>query len=235
MSISTELLTRSQSSVIPIDQPTHSYKLESHAAQSIQLQLQIKRVADFLLSLIGLVLISPMLLVLAILVRLSSPGPVIYKSVRIGKDYQPIYMYKFRTMVQNADRLWDDLKKDQTAQTELLKLKNDNRITPLGKFLRKYSLDEFPQLFNVLKGEMSLVGPRPFVPAESNIFKYPYTSRFSVMPGMTGPWQVSGRSDLSFDQLCNIELKYVMQWSLLTDVLILLKTLPCVLLKKGAY
>ncbi|WP_373530919.1 sugar transferase [Vampirovibrio sp.] len=235
MSISTELLTRSQSSVIPIDQPTHSYRLESHASPSIQLQLQIKRVADFLLSLIGLVFISPMLLVLAILVRLSSPGPVIYKSVRIGKDYQPIYMYKFRTMVQNADRLWDDLKKDQSAQTELLKLKNDNRITPLGKFLRKYSLDEFPQLFNVLKGEMSLVGPRPFVPAESNIFKYPYTSRFSVMPGMTGPWQVSGRSDLSFDQLCNIELKYVMQWSLLTDILILLKTLPCVLLKKGAY
>lgn len=235
MSTSTDLLTRSQPSVQPLDPHIPSYKLESHASQSIQLQLQIKRVADFLLSLIGIILLCPMLLVIALLVRLTSQGPVIYKSVRIGKDYQPIYMYKFRTMVQNADQLWDGLKKDQNVQSELFKLKNDNRITPLGKFLRKYSLDEFPQLFNVLKGEMSLVGPRPFVSAESKIFKYPYTSRFSLMPGMTGPWQVSGRSDLSFDQLCNIELKYVMQWNLLTDILILLKTLPCVLLKKGAY
>ncbi len=237
--MSTEMLVRSHSAgldnTIKIDQSDFSKTVLFESSPGRSFQLVLKRVADLLLAIIGIIIISPMLIAIALLVRFSSPGPIIYKSLRVGKDYQPIHMYKFRTMVQDADQQWSRIRKEMNLQGGLFKLKNDTRVTPLGKFLRKYSLDEFPQLFNVVKGEMSLVGPRPFVPKESKSFEYPYTSRFSIIPGMTGPWQVSGRSDLTFDQLCNLELNYVQRWSLWTDIVILFKTVPCVLLKKGAY
>jgi lipopolysaccharide/colanic/teichoic acid biosynthesis glycosyltransferase len=199
------------------------------------LALAAKRVLDVILATLGLLVLSPLLLLIALSIRLTSKGPIIYKSQRIGKNQKPFYMYKFRTMIPNAEQLRDALCQKENLNEQLFKLKNDHRVTPIGRFLRKYSLDEFPQLVNVIRGEMSLVGPRPYIPQESALFKAPFTARFSVMPGITGPWQVGGRSDLSFQQLCELELAYVQNWSLWTDALILLKTIPSVLLKKGAY
>ena len=199
------------------------------------LALSAKRVLDVILATLGLLVLSPLLLLIALSIRLTSKGPIIYKSQRIGKNQKPFYMYKFRTMIPNAEQLRDALCQKENLNEQLFKLKNDHRVTPIGRFLRKYSLDEFPQLVNVIRGEMSLVGPRPYIPQESALFKAPFTARFSVMPGITGPWQVGGRSDLSFQQLCELELAYVQNWSLWTDALILLKTIPSVLLKKGAY
>lgn len=198
-------------------------------------QLAVKRLVDILGALFGLIVLSPMLLAVAILVAVTSPGPIIYKSLRIGKNQQPFYMYKFRTMVVNADQQRSKLYEQAKLHGQLFKLKNDPRLTPIGSFLRKSSLDEFPQLVNVLKGEMSLVGPRPYIPEESENFLEPYTLRFRVFPGMTGPWQVTGRSNLNFQQLCDLELEYIFQWSLTLDAMLLLKTIPSVLLKKGAY
>jgi lipopolysaccharide/colanic/teichoic acid biosynthesis glycosyltransferase len=198
-------------------------------------QLRLKRLFDLLCASIGVLLLSPLLLLLAICVRLSSPGPIIYKSLRIGQDHKPFYMFKFRTMVNNAELMREELAKQNNLTDGLFKLKDDCRVTPLGSFLRKYSLDEFPQLFNVIAGNMSLVGPRPYVPEESQLFTYPYTIRFKVLPGMTGPWQISGRSNLTFSEVCNLELGYVLHWNFLKDILILFNTVPAVLLKRGAY
>lgn len=135
----------------------------------------------------------------------------------------------------NADALREQLRQEANLQGDLFKLENDPRVTPIGKLLRAYSLDEFPQLLNVLKGDMSLVGPRPLPADESELFETPFTLRFNVLPGVTGKWQVSGRSNLSFSDLCQLELSYVLQWNLLQDFAILLKTIPAVLMSKGAY
>ncbi len=194
-----------------------------------------KRVFDIACSVLMLLMLSPLLVLVALIVRISSPGPVIYRSLRVGKNQKLFYMYKFRTMVDNAHQLRAQLCKEANLENQLFKLKKDVRVTPVGAFLRKFSLDEFPQLFHVLKGEMSLVGPRPYIPEESALFKAPYTMRFLVVPGVTGPWQVSGRSDLTFQQLCELELEYVQRWSLMLDIGLFLKTIPAVLLKKGAY
>lgn len=195
----------------------------------------IKRVFDVLAASLGLLILSPMLLVLALAVKFSSPGPIIYKSLRIGRDKKPFYMYKFRTMVINAEAMREQLKKQNNLDGELFKITNDPRMTPIGEFLRKYSLDEFPQLMNVIRGEMSLVGPRPYVPDESALFEEPYTLRFQVLPGVTGMWQVSGRSNLTFQQLSELDLYYTINWGLWQDATILLKTIPAVVFKKGAY
>lgn len=195
----------------------------------------VKRIADVLIASTGMLAISPLLIALALVVKLSSPGPLLYKSLRIGRNRKPFYMYKFRTMVVGADKQRDSLKKENKLEGELFKITNDPRITPIGAFLRKYSLDEFPQLWNVIKGDMSLVGPRPYVPDESALFEEPYTLRFQVQPGVTGMWQVSGRSNLTFQQLSEMDLYYTVNWSLLQDLTILLKTIPAVVFKRGAY
>jgi lipopolysaccharide/colanic/teichoic acid biosynthesis glycosyltransferase len=144
-------------------------------------------------------------------------------------------MYKFRTMSVDADARRDELRKQANLEGNLFKLENDPRVTPIGKILRALSLDELPQLFNVVLGDMSLVGPRPLPADESQLFEDPYTLRFQVYPGITGTWQVSGRSKLSFAQLCQLEMGYVLDWSLATDLGILLQTLPAVLASRGAY
>lgn len=200
-----------------------------------QLQQGIKRAFDFCAASLGLIAISPLLLVIALLVKLTSPGPVLYKSERIGKNFKPFYMYKFRTMCVDTDAQRDALRAQANLQGDLFKMKNDPRVTPIGKFLRALSLDELPQLLNVVRGEMSLVGPRPLPRDESELFKDPYTLRFHVYPGITGLWQVSGRSKLSFNQLCELEMQYVTAWNLLTDVQILFRTIPAVLASRGAY
>lgn len=195
----------------------------------------LKRMVDMTGAIFALMLFSPVMLIVALLVGLTSRGPIFYKSLRIGRSGREFHMYKFRTMVPDAERMRSALARQHRMTGQLFKLPNDNRITPIGGVLRKYSLDELPQLFNVLRGEMSLVGPRPFVPDESRLFQPPYTARFTVTPGMTGPWQVGGRSDLPFEDLCRLELDYVRYWSLWQDFKILLKTVPSVLFRQGAY
>ncbi len=197
-------------------------------------QQALKRLFDILAAALGLLAISPLLLTIAALIKLTSPGPVLYKSLRIGKNYQSFHMYKFRTMGVNADAQRDALRQQAGLEGELFKMDNDPRITPVGRILRALSLDELPQLFNVLRGEMSLVGPRPLPPDESEMFKAPYTLRFQVFPGITGLWQVSGRSKLNFSQLSKLEMDYVLEWNVLTDLGILFRTIPAVLMSRGA-
>jgi lipopolysaccharide/colanic/teichoic acid biosynthesis glycosyltransferase len=205
-------------------------------SQSLGFQLGqlLKRVIDISGALFGLALFAPIMLAVALAVKLSSKGPILYKSLRFGKDKTPFYMYKFRTMGVNAESQREALRRGH-QQTGLFKIERDPRVTPLGEFLRKYSLDELPQFLNVLKGDMSLVGPRPFVKDETDLFQYPYTLRFEVLPGITGPWQAGGRSNIDFHGLCNLELDYVLRWSVITDLKLLFITVPQVLLKRGAY
>jgi lipopolysaccharide/colanic/teichoic acid biosynthesis glycosyltransferase len=202
---------------------------------SLSLQNAGKRLMDVTLASIGLVMLLPVLCIIAVLIKFDSKGPILYKSLRIGKDQKPFYMMKFRTMVADADAQREKLRQQANLEGNLFKLANDPRITPLGQFLRKLSLDELPQLINVIKGEMSLVGPRPLPPDESALFEDPYTARFEVLPGITGLWQVSGRSKLNFRQLCELEFSYVRDWSLWRDIEILCKTVPVVLCSRGAY
>lgn len=195
----------------------------------------MKRSFDIVAATLGLLMISPLLLIIAVMVKLDSPGPILYKSERIGRNGRNFPMYKFRTMSTNADALREQLRQQANLENGLFKMKDDPRVTNFGKLLRALSLDELPQLFNVVLGDMSLVGPRPLPPDESRLFQEPYTLRFRVYPGITGAWQVSGRSNLPFATLCQLELDYILQWSLLSDVRILLKTLPAVLASQGAY
>lgn len=218
----------------------HGFRIEiaflNRSSQWIyQFQQGLKRLFDLLAASLGMLAISPLLLAIATLVKLTSPGPVLYKSPRIGRNFQPFGMYKFRTMIVDADAQREALRKQAKQENGLFKLANDPRVTPIGKILRALSLDELPQLLNVIQGDMSLVGPRPLPKDESELFQEPYTLRFQVFPGMTGAWQVNGRSNISFDQLCQLEMNYVMSWTLFSDIKILLKTLPAVLASRGAY
>jgi lipopolysaccharide/colanic/teichoic acid biosynthesis glycosyltransferase len=200
-----------------------------------QSQQFLKRCFDVIAALLGVLAISPLLLVIALAVKLTSEGPVLYKSRRTGRNSQSFYMLKFRTMGVDADARRASLREEAKMENGLFKLENDPRVTRIGRFLRAFSLDELPQLFNVLRGEMSLVGPRPLMPDESTLFKKPYTLRFMVYPGITGKWQVSGRSNLTFAELCQLEMNYVLQWNIINDLKILLMTFPAVLASKGAY
>lgn len=195
----------------------------------------LKRLVDIAAACVGLLVLSPLLLLLALAIQIDNPGPVFYRSLRIGQHYRPFYMLKFRTMRTDADRLRDQLRQQAGLQGSLFKIKDDPRVTRLGRLLRAFSLDELPQLFNVLLGDMSLVGPRPLPPDESDYFRPPYTRRFQVLPGMTGRWQVSGRSALDFEALCRLEYQYVSSWTLLEDFKILFQTLPAVFKSRGAY
>ena len=224
----------------PVTKPVAPRHLElrlkaKHATLSYRLQQRCKRAFDLTAAALGLLALAPSLAALALAVKLSSPGPVLYASKRLGRHRQPFPMFKFRSMQVGADALRETLRQQHGQEGELFKLKDDPRVTPLGALLRKYSLDEFPQLLNVLRGEMSLVGPRPFSPDNCRYFEPPHTLRFEATPGMTGAWQVSGRSDLGLREAAELELDYLMNWSLWLDAKILLQTLPAVLLKKGSF
>jgi len=201
-------------------------------------QRTMKRGMDIILSLIGLIILSPIFLITAIAIKLDSPGPVIFKQKRIGKNGLPFYMYKFRSMVTNAEEM---LRKDPYLYQKYLnnnyKLdpNEDPRITKLGRFLRRTSLDEIPQLVNVLKGDMSLVGPRPVVMEELKEYGLKTEDFLSVKPGVTGYWQVSGRSGVGYPERVDLELYYVYNQSIVMDIKILLKTVVSVLLRDGAY
>ena len=179
----------------------------------------------------------PALVVLALLVKFGpgGQGPVIFKQERVGKDGRPFMLYKFRTMVVNAEARLQELRNLNDSDGELFKMRNDPRITPVGRWLRRLSLDELPQLMNVLKGDMSLVGPRP--PLAREVAGYPedMRRRLVVKPGLTGLWQVSGRSDLSWDESIRLDLTYVENWSLVMDLAILARTVSAVVRSSGAY
>ena len=197
----------------------------------------IKRCFDICGSAILLFILSPLYLAIALLIKLDSPGSILFKQNRIGLHCKQFKIWKFRTMVSNAEKLQASLEnKNENKDGVLFKLKDDPRITKVGKFLRRYSLDELPQLFNILIGEMSLVGPRPLPTRDVDKFKSAYFIRQEVLPGITGLWQVSGRSNIdNFEDTIKLDLKYIENWSLWLDLQILLKTVQVVLQKKGAY
>ena len=197
--------------------------------------LLVKRIFDLCASLFAVLLLSPILLATVFAIKLDSPGPVIFRQQRIGKNGQLFDFYKFRSMVHNAEELRAELAAANEADGLVFKIRQDPRITRVGKFVRKYSIDELPQLFNVIIGEMSIVGPRP--PLQDEVERYGELEwrRLEVIPGITGLWQVSGRSEVSFKKWMELDIYYIENWSLWLDLKIILQTIPVVLLGKGAY
>jgi exopolysaccharide biosynthesis polyprenyl glycosylphosphotransferase len=195
----------------------------------------IKRTFDLVISTILLVLLSPVFLVIAIAVKLSSPGPIIYRSVRPGMAGRPFYCFKFRTMREHADQIQAELEPLNELSGALFKIRADPRLTRVGRFLRRFSLDELPQLANVVRGEMSLVGPRPLPMRDFDRLEQWHKKRYLVLPGITGLWQVSGRAELDFDDLVRLDFLYIERWSVLLDLTILLRTIPAVLTRRGAF
>jgi exopolysaccharide biosynthesis polyprenyl glycosylphosphotransferase len=195
----------------------------------------LKRVVDVVLAGCALILAAPLLLLLAVLIRLDSPGPILVRQERIGRRGRPFDFYKFRSMRQGADRELQALLKFNEASGPIFKIKNDPRRTRIGRWMRRFSLDELPQLFNVLRGDMSLIGPRPPFPHEVAQYQDWHRRRLEVAPGLTGLWQVSGRSELPFDEMALLDIWYIENWSLGLDFKILARTVPAVVFGYGAY
>lgn len=198
-------------------------------------QIRLKRAMDLALGSLLLLMAAPLMALIALAIRLDSPGPVIFRQVRVGKDGRLFTMYKFRTMRVGAEQEQEQLRALNEASGPLFKIRNDPRVTRVGRILRRLSLDELPQLINVLKGEMSLVGPRPPLPSEVEAYKPWQRQRLSAVPGMTGLWQISGRSDLTFDEMCLLDIYYIENWSPMLDLEIILRTIPRILTGEGAY
>jgi exopolysaccharide biosynthesis polyprenyl glycosylphosphotransferase len=194
-----------------------------------------KRAFDIVVGSLLVILLSPVLLLAALAVKLEDRGPVIYRNRRMGVEEHPFDCLKFRTMRVGADQQQADLEHRNEADGALFKISDDPRITRVGKVMRRFSIDELPQLFNVLRGEMSLVGPRPLPERDYLMLDDLHRKRYLVLPGMTGLWQVSGRSDLSFDELVRLDFYYIETWSIWLDLVILVRTIPAVLFKRGAY
>lgn len=195
----------------------------------------IKRIFDIIGAAVLIVLLSPVFLVVMLLVKLHDRGPVFYKSTRIGLCGEPFTFWKFRTMVLNADKLKAELVQQNEKDGPIFKMKNDPRVTPIGRHLRRLSLDELPQLFSVLTGQMSLVGPRPPLPHEVLQYRVEDLERLRVKPGITCYWQVMGRSDLSFDEWMELDRRYIQDMSFMLDFKLLLKTPFAVLKSRGSY
>ena len=198
-------------------------------------RLLVKRSFDFFGALLALLFLSPVLALIALAIKLDSEGPVIFQQDRIGRDGKPFKVYKFRSMVKDAEAQKAALEELNEADGPLFKMKDDPRRTRVGRFLRRASFDELPQLYNVLRGEMSLVGPRPNIPAEVENYKTWHEQRLEVLPGMTGLWAIHGRSELTFDEIVLLDIYYIENWSLGLDLKIILQTLPRLLFGTGAY
>jgi exopolysaccharide biosynthesis polyprenyl glycosylphosphotransferase len=195
-----------------------------------------KRTFDIVGAALGLILLAPLLAVVAVLIKLDSRGTVLFAQARVGKGERPFRILKFRTMVPNAEDMLVDLWSSNQVDGPLFKMREDPRVTGIGKYLRRLSLDELPQLWNVLRGQMSLVGPRPALASELATWTAEFReSRLRIRPGLTGMWQVSGRSNMSFADYVRLDLYYVDNWSLWRDSAIVAKTIPVVLRNKGAY
>jgi exopolysaccharide biosynthesis polyprenyl glycosylphosphotransferase len=206
------------------------------ATPEVSWQAMIKQVMDFFGSLVLLLLFAVPMLLVALLIKITSPGPVLFVQRRAGLNGQPFMIYKFRTMVSNAEQLKNELERLNEMSGPVFKVSKDPRVTSIGKFLRRFSIDEFPQLLNVLRGEMSLVGPRPLPVYEVRRFDdVAHRRRLSVKPGLTCSWQVSGRNNVSdFKEWVRLDLEYIDNWSLWLDLKILLRTIPVVLIGTGA-
>jgi exopolysaccharide biosynthesis polyprenyl glycosylphosphotransferase len=198
-------------------------------------QAALKRMFDLLLAFLGVAITSPVWIGTALAIKLTSRGPVFFRQERVGRGGRSFRLFKFRTMVQGAESMLGDLRTQNEASGPLFKMREDPRITGVGRWLRRWSVDELPQLLNVLRGEMSLVGPRPALPAEVGTYEEWHNTRLEVAPGITGLWQVSGRSDVSFDEYVRLDLFYIENWSLAYDLFILAKTLPVVATGRGSY
>lgn len=195
----------------------------------------LKRLMDVAISGVGLLFLAIPMAIVAWMIKRDSDGPVFYTQTRVGQYGQPFTMIKFRCMVTNADQMWTELVQTVGGDGRIFKDPNDPRLTKIGKYLRKLSLDELPQLINVLRGDMSIVGPRPPLPKEVAVYEDWHKQRLLVRPGLTGLWQVNGRSDLSFDEMIRLDLYYAENWSPWLDIKVLLRTVPAVLLGRGAY
>lgn len=215
---------------------------ENYEAQAIVMSnnskyyLVMKRSIDITGALLGLIFLSWLFIIIAILIKIEDPkGPILFTQKRVGKDGKEFNMYKFRSMVSNAEELLKDLLKFNEISGAMFKMKDDPRITKVGKFIRKTSIDELPQLLNVLKGEMSLVGPRPALPREVALYTSYDKQRLKVIPGCTGLWQVSGRSNLGFKEMVELDLHYIKDSSILFDIKIIYKTVIVLFGSKDAY
>jgi lipopolysaccharide/colanic/teichoic acid biosynthesis glycosyltransferase len=194
-----------------------------------------KRSIDVVLSAAGLAGLFLLFAVLAVLIKLDSSGPAFYQQVRVGKDGRPFRLLKFRSMRQDADLLLADLEQLNEVSGPMFKIRRDPRVTRVGAFIRRYSLDELPQLINVMRGEMSLVGPRPPLPSEVERYEDWQLARLRALPGITGLWQVTGRSEVTFDDMVRLDLQYIRNRSIALDLEIMLRTIPAVLGTRGAY
>ena len=194
-----------------------------------------KRIIDILGSMIGIILLSPLLLVIAILIRLESKGKVIFSQTRVGLNRKEFKIYKFRSMVENAEDLRIKLEDKNEVSGPMFKIKKDPRVTKVGRFIRNTSIDELPQLINVLKGDMSLVGPRPSLPSEVINFEPWMLKRLEVKPGLTCYWQVSGRSNIGFQEWMELDIKYVNEMSNMVDIKLILKTILLLFGDKNAF
>jgi lipopolysaccharide/colanic/teichoic acid biosynthesis glycosyltransferase len=195
----------------------------------------IKRTLDIFAALVGLVLLAPLLPFIVLLIKLETPGPIVFSQERVGRHGRLFICFKFRSMSANAEDRKVELEHLNEASGAAFKIKDDPRITGVGRFLRRSSLDEFPQLINVLRGEMSIVGPRPQIPAEVLTYTPQQALRLLVSPGLTCLWQISGRSQLDFEEWMALDLEYVRHHSLAYDLSLLLRTIPAVIERKGAY
>ncbi|MBC8452754.1 MAG: sugar transferase [Spirochaetes bacterium] len=202
----------------------------------IKATLLFKRLVDILATIIALLLLSPLFLAVSLLIKFTDGGPVFYVQTRIGKHGKHFPFPKFRSMVLNADKMKDDLLKQADRIGDItFKMKRDPRVTRIGRFIRRFSIDELPQLWCVLKGDMSLVGPRPPVPREVALYTQEDRRRLEVTPGLTGIWQVSGRAEIEFKQQVELDVLYIESHGFWLDILLMLKTIPAVFTGKGAY
>lgn len=195
----------------------------------------LKRITDIILSIIALILLSPVFLIIAVIIRIDSKGPIFFKHKRVGKNGKPIYIYKFRTMYDHAEDMIKNFNEEQMREfKESYKLQNDPRITKIGEALRKTSLDELPQILNILKGELSIIGPRPVIDEELEKYGDNKEKFLSITPGLTGYWQANGRSSTTYEERMEMELYYIDNYSLTLDIAIFFKTIISVLKKEGA-
>jgi exopolysaccharide biosynthesis polyprenyl glycosylphosphotransferase len=195
----------------------------------------LKRAIDVIFSLLVLVVTAPLMGLIAVAIKLDSPGPVLFRQARVGKGGKPFTVYKFRSMKTGADEQKELLRGLNEADGPIFKIKDDPRVTRMGHWLRRFSLDELPQFYNVLRGDMSIIGPRP--PLQEEVAEYQpwHMRRLDIAPGITGLWQVSGRSELPFDEMALLDIYYVEQWRPALDLQILLRTIPTILFGDGAY
>ena len=195
----------------------------------------IKRIFDFMAAICGVIILSPVMLVIAILIKVEDHGPVFYKQVRVGKNGKKFKMYKFRSMFVNADKMLSKLKEQNDVEGPMFEMKDDPRITKVGHFIRKHSLDELPQFLNVIKGDMSLVGPRPPLPSEVAEYSDYDKQRLYVTPGCTGLWQATERNEVGFSEMVQLDIQYIQRASFMFDLWIIWKTVEIIIKPNGSY